>query len=90
MGVRGVSNKIEIRPPKPLPQDVRRSIEEALERQAEREAKHIGLDVLNGQVVLTGTVQSWAEKEIVIGAVRGTPGVRAVDDRLRIEPRAVA
>jgi osmotically-inducible protein OsmY len=85
-GVRGVANKIEIKPPKVIPQEVRRSIEEALERHAEREARRIELDVRDGRVSLTGVVHSWAEREAVIGAARGTPGVRTVDPHLRIEP----
>ena len=87
-GVRGVSNKIEIKPPKVIPYDVRQSIEEALERRAEREARRISVAVSDGRVTLSGVVRSWAEREAVIGAARGTPGVRSVDDHLRIEPYA--
>lgn len=85
-GVRGVSNSIEITPPKVLPLEVRRAIEQALERQAEREAHRITLDVQSGRVSLTGIVHSWAEREAVVGAARGTRGVRDVEDHLRIEP----
>lgn len=88
-GVRGVSNKIEVKPPPMLPHDVRHSIEEALERQAEREAQRIDIDVRDGRVILEGVVHSWAEREAVIGAARGTAGVRAVEDQLRIEPYSV-
>jgi osmotically-inducible protein OsmY len=84
-GVRGVTNKIEIKPPPATPSDVRESIEAALERQAEREARRIDLEVRDGRVSLTGVVHSWAEKEAVIGAAKGTPGVRAIDDHLRIQ-----
>jgi osmotically-inducible protein OsmY len=85
-GVRGVSNSIEITPPKVLPLEVRGAIEQALERQAEREAHRISLDVQDGRVSLSGIVHSWAEREAVVGAARGTRGVRDVQDRLRIEP----
>jgi len=87
-GVRGVSNKIEVKPPKVLPHDVRKAIEDALERQAEREARKITLDVQDDRVSLAGVVHSWAEKEAAIGAAKGTRGVRSVDDHLRIEPYA--
>ena len=60
-------------------------IEEALERRAERAARRITVAVEDGQVTLTGTVRSWAEKEAVLGAARGTHGVRRVADHLRIE-----
>jgi len=38
--------------------DVRKSIEDALERQAEHEAKCIGLEVRDGRVSLSGIVHS--------------------------------
>ncbi len=88
IGVRGVSNKIEIKPPKVIPEEVQKSIEGALERQAEREARGITLDVRDGCVSLSGIVHSWAEREAMIGAARGTRGVRSVEDHLRIEPYA--
>ncbi len=85
-GVRAVNNKIEVKPPTPIAHDVRKSIEQALERQADREARRIGLEVREGHVTLSGIVHSWAEKVAVVGAAKGTPGVRNVDDHLRIEP----
>jgi len=87
-GVCAVSNKIEVKPSTvlPIPYDVRRSIEEALERQAEHEARRIDLQVHDGRVAVSGTVHSWAEKRAVIGAAKGTPGVRNVEDHLRIQP----
>lgn len=85
-GVRGVSNEIEIQPPKVIPYDVRKAIEGALERQAKREAQRINLDVRDGRVSLSGVVHSWAEKEAVVGAATGTLGVRDVEDHLRIQP----
>jgi osmotically-inducible protein OsmY len=87
-GVRAVSNKIEIKPPRVVPFEVRIAIEEALERQAEREASSIDLNVQDGRVSVSGVVHSWAEKRAVIGAAKGTPGVCNVDDHLRIEPYA--
>jgi osmotically-inducible protein OsmY len=87
-GVRGVTNRLEVKPPKVAASEVRNSIEDALERQAEREAKRITLDVQDGRVTLSGPVHSWAEREAVVGAAKGTPGVRNVQDQLRIEPYA--
>jgi osmotically-inducible protein OsmY len=86
-GVRVVVNKIEVKP-RPVPIDVRKSIEDALERRAEREAKRIDIDVQDGRVILSGTVRSWTERDAVLGAAKGTVGVRSVDDRLRVAPYA--
>lgn len=86
-GVVGVVNKIEVKPPRVYTGDVRRAIVSALERRADRQASHVGIDVSEGRVTLTGTVSTWAEKQAVLGASREAPGVRSVDDQLRIVPR---
>jgi osmotically-inducible protein OsmY len=67
-------------------EDVRKAIEQALERRAAREAKRIHVDVRDGIVTLTGAVHSWAERKSVLAAARFTPGVREIEDRLRTEP----
>jgi osmotically-inducible protein OsmY len=85
-GVKMVVNKITVTPAKPVTEDVRKAIEQALERRAEREARQIGVDVRDGTVTLTGPVHSWAERKSVLAAARFTPGVRAVEDHLRTEP----
>lgn len=83
-GVAGIVNKLEVKPSVFIG-DVRRSIEDALERRALREASHVQLELRDGRVNVTGTVGSWAEKMAILGAARGTTGVRGVDDHLRIE-----
>jgi osmotically-inducible protein OsmY len=85
VGVRGVVDKLSISGPHVDPETVRASIEAALERRAEREAKHIGVTVREGTVTLTGSVNSWLERQAVLGAARSSPGVHAVQDHLRIE-----
>jgi osmotically-inducible protein OsmY len=67
---------------------VREVIEDALERGAAHEAKHIQVRVSDGVVTLTGHVRSYAEKRAVMGAVSHAPGVHTVQDHLRIEPYA--
>jgi osmotically-inducible protein OsmY len=85
-GVRGVTNKIEVAQSQADPAAIKSAIEAALARRAEREAHHVGVLVENGRATLNGTVGSRAERDAVVGAARGTAGVRAVDDLLRIEP----
>jgi osmotically-inducible protein OsmY len=87
-GVRGITNKIAIKPSTVAPQDIERAIESALARRAQREAGNLVLEVHEGRVTLSGAVGSWSEKQAVIAAVKGTHGVRSVDERLRIESRA--
>jgi osmotically-inducible protein OsmY len=85
-GVKGVANRIAVKPTKPVTEDVHQAIEQVLERRAEREAKRIHVDVRDGIVTLTGSVHSWAERKSVVAAARFTPGVRDVKDQLVTAP----
>jgi osmotically-inducible protein OsmY len=82
-GVRGIANNITVTPPNVSSLEVRRAIEEALERRAEREGRRIQVDVsADGTVTLRGTVQSPEEMEAVVSAARYTPGVRSITNQL--------
>lgn len=85
-GVRGVTNQIDVKPENLRADEIRRAIARALERRAEREAKHVRVEVRNGKVTLTGRVQSWNELQAILGTVEHAPGVRSIEDNLRIEP----
>jgi osmotically-inducible protein OsmY len=75
-----------VRPKKVDPGAVRKMIEEALERRAQREAEQIGVTIDDGTVTLSGKVHSWLEKDAVVGIVGHAPGVQTVSDKLRISP----
>jgi osmotically-inducible protein OsmY len=83
-GVVGVSNQIEVRGDVDSG-DVATKIREAMQRHAQREARHIDIAVRDGTVTLTGKVDSYAERAVMRGAAWNAPGVRAVVDELRIE-----
>ncbi len=85
-GVRGVLDKIRIKPVRADPATVRRRIEQALERRAEREAERIEVTVENGVATLAGRVHSWQERDSIVGSAAHAPGVQTVHDRLRIDP----
>ncbi len=87
-GVRRVLNQILVKPAAGEAYQVQKSIEAALERRAETEAPRINLDVYDGKVILSGVVHSWVERQSVVCVVKGTRGVRSVDDRLSIEPQS--
>jgi osmotically-inducible protein OsmY len=87
-GVKGVSNFLVVVPTKVDSKEVRSSIENALERRAEREAKNIQILVGDGTVTLEGRVRTWPEKSAILETVRHAPGVREVKDRLAIDPWA--
>ena len=85
-GVQAVNNMISVTPPKVSPADVRRSVGDSLSRQAQGEAKNIDIQITEGLVILTGSVHSWAERQAAVSAAGATPGVRSVEDHLRVEP----
>ncbi|HET9238633.1 MAG TPA: BON domain-containing protein [Oligoflexus sp.] len=66
------------------PLDVKKKIEEALQRMAADDAQNIGVEISGSKVILTGTVQSLAESEDVKWAAWAVPGVSDVENRLRI------
>jgi osmotically-inducible protein OsmY len=83
-GVRGVTNKIAIKP-RVDSSNVKKTIESALKRHAEVEASAIRITVENGnKVVLEGKVDNWDERRKVENAAWSTPGVASVEDRLTI------
>ena len=83
MGVVGISNEITLRAG-PRVTDLSRKIEQALTRQATREAKHIQVDVEGTTVKLSGTVHSWQERSAAQGVAWSAPGVHSVINDLRV------
>jgi len=83
-GVTGVANMIKVGG-NLAPADVGEQISRALLRHAEREAKHISIEVHDGTVTLSGTVGTYREREAARGAAWSAPGVHAVVDDLVVE-----
>ncbi len=82
-GVKGVSNRITIKPRAFAP-EVKRRIEDALKRHAELDSKQITVTTKDNTVVLHGTVRSWTEREDAERAAWAAPGVTLVDDQLLV------
>lgn len=85
-GVHGVINRITVTAPKVQAEDIRKKVEDALKRRAEREAERIEVAVKEGTVTVSGRVHSWAELQALIGAVSHAPGVRNIENRLHVDP----
>jgi osmotically-inducible protein OsmY len=83
IGVKGLTNNITVRP-RTNRKDIAGQISAALRRQAEREAKNIGIEVEGSVVTLRGKVHSFAEHDAAVGAAFGTHGVSRVVDKLEV------
>jgi osmotically-inducible protein OsmY len=84
-GVLGVSDLINLKP-NVSPADIKRKIEEAFKRNAEIDANRIQVKSSDGEVVLEGTVRSWAERQEAERVAWAAPGVKKVEDHIRISP----
>jgi osmotically-inducible protein OsmY len=62
--------------------ELRQTIEHALVKHVTRAAAHVKVAVDGDTVVLEGVVDSWLDRRAVLGAARGIPGVRRVEDHL--------
>jgi osmotically-inducible protein OsmY len=82
-GVKGVSNLIHIKPTV-APSEVKRKIEEAFRRNAEIDASRVTVEAVGGEVILRGSVRSWAERQEAERAAWAAPGVTKVDNRIVI------
>ena len=84
-GVLGVSDLIKLKP-SVSPADIKRKIEEAFKRNAEIDANSIQVKSSDGEVVLEGTVRSWAERQEAERVAWAAPGVKKVEDHIRVSP----
>jgi osmotically-inducible protein OsmY len=82
-GVTGVTNRIEVRA-HAYSQDVKSQILAALKRNAELEADAIRVNVIGDKVMLEGNIKVWSERNLVERAARSVPGVKSVEDNLRV------
>lgn len=85
-GVKDTRNVLSVLALHVDPAQIRESIQEALERRAERESDRIRILVENGVVTLAGAVRTYGDKEAILGAAGHAPGVKRVESQLRIEP----
>ncbi|HEY1448710.1 MAG TPA: BON domain-containing protein [Caulobacteraceae bacterium] len=82
-GVTGISNNITLKP-QVSAGNISNRIEDALKRHAHIEAKDVRVQVQDGRVTLEGRVPTWSDRRMVEVAAWAAPGVRTVEDHLRV------
>jgi len=80
-GVRGVSNLLTVKP-QLVPQDLKSRIQKALVRNAQTDASRITVEVQGSEVILRGTVSSYAEKKAAEETACSASGVTEVHNRM--------
>ena len=82
-GVKAVSNDIALKPTV-SPEGLKVTIEEALKRDAQIEAKDITVETSGALVILRGHVHSWREHDDAEHAAFSAPGVGSVSNLLTV------
>jgi len=86
-GVRSVVNRIEVEPVL-LRSDteIERDVQDALLDNAATEAFEVRVSVLDGEVTLRGTVESWREKQLAGTVAKGVRGVKGLENNIDVVP----
>lgn len=82
-GVKNVINRIKLKP-SINPSEVRSKILNEFERNARLDASKISIEIKNSQIILRGTVRSWAEHKEATKASWSIPGVTSVENLISL------
>lgn len=84
-GVRSVVDKVEVSPVKRSDDEIRRDVLSALAMDPAAESYDVMVSVDNGIVTLSGTVDSWAERNLSVKVAKGVKGVRSISNAIEVE-----
>lgn len=83
-GVRAVVNEIEVKPVARSDEEIQTDVTDALRLDPATGSYAIAAKVADGTVTLSGTVDSYAEKQLSEEVAKGVRGVRAVKDDIQL------
>jgi osmotically-inducible protein OsmY len=86
-GVRSVVNTITVNPVKRTDDELTRDVKIALAADPATDLYETGVQVTNGAAILTGTVDSLAERHLAGEVVKSVKGVTAVKNDLVVKPK---
>lgn len=86
-GVRSVVNTIMVNPIKRPDDAIAKDAKFALAKDPATDLYQAGVQVMNGTAILTGTVDSLAERDLAAQVVKGVRGVKAVKNSLVVKPK---
>lgn len=86
-GVRSVVNRIEVQPAEHLRDDgeIETDVVAALIEDPATDSFEIGVDVEDGVATLTGTVDSWRERDLAETVVKGVAGIEKIENKILVE-----
>ncbi len=87
-GVRGIVNTVQVQMPVRADFEIEEDIQEALVADAATESWEVTVGVDDGQVTLTGTVDSWQEKQLAASVAKGVRGVTGLQNAITVDYEA--
>lgn len=90
IGVKGVTNNIQVKTVPVDTKEIRHKIAAAFHRSASVDSSSIRAESLGNKVTLHGKVRSWAEKKEAENIAWAAPGVMQVDNKIEIDVEVYA
>lgn len=82
-GVVGINNRVLLKPSISVTA-VKKDIDDAIQRRARNDMKNIQVEIKGNEVLLSGKVEDWSERNLAIDAAWGVVGVQKVSDQMTI------
>lgn len=86
VGVRGVVNRIQVEPRvERTDAELKQAVQEALLLDPATDSYEIDVEIRDGAVTLTGTTDSWQEKQLAATVAKGVRGVTGITNDIQVD-----